>query len=74
MIIEKMITVAAVSAFGGVLADALAPDNISTTFIGVCATVLLFVVKELITLNNRMSKLESKIDSAIPNNVKSSST
>lgn len=61
-----MVIVAATSAVGGVLAEALAPDNISTTFIGICATVLLFVVKELIVLNNRMSKLESKIDNVLP--------
>ena len=65
MIIEKMLAIAATSVIGGVLAEAFAPDNISTTFIGICATILLFVVKELLTLTNRISKIETKLDNIL---------
>lgn len=57
-----MVVVAATSVVGGFLAEVLHPDSISTTFIGICATVLLFVVKELITISSRLSKVEQKLD------------
>lgn len=69
MIIEKILLVSSTTLLGGMVATALQPDNISTTFVGVCATVLLWVVKELNGLSSRIAKLEQKVDDRL-NDVK----
>ncbi len=62
MIIEKILLVSGTTLLGGLVATAVQPDNISTTFVGICATVLLWVIKELNGLSSRISKLEQKMD------------
>lgn len=62
MILEKLLLVSSTTFLGGLVATAIQPDNISTTFVGVCATVLLWVVKELNGLSSRIAKLEQKVD------------
>ncbi len=69
MIIEKILLVSGTSLLGGLVATAIQPDNISTTFVGICATVLLWVIKELNGLSSRIAKLEQKVDDKL-NDVK----
>jgi len=64
MIIEKMIVVAATSALGGgLLAEVMKQyDSVSVGLLGICVTILLFVVKELMGIKDRLSKLEQKVE------------
>ena len=64
MIIEKMLGVIATSAIsGGILAEVVkSADGISTGLLGICVTILLFVVKELMGIKDRLSKLEQKVE------------
>lgn len=64
MIIEKMLVVAATSALGGgILAEVIkSADGLSTGLLGICVTILLFVVKELMGIKDRLSKLEQKVE------------
>lgn len=62
MILEKTFLICTTTILGGLTASAIQPDSVSTTFIGVCATILLWVVKELNGLSSRIAKLEQKVD------------
>jgi len=64
MIIEKMLGVIATSAIsGGLFAEVMrSTDGLSTGLLGICVTILLFVVKELMGIKDRLSKLEQKVE------------
>lgn len=59
-----MLVVAATSALGGgILAEVIkSADGLSTGLLGICVTILLFVVKELMGIKDRLSKLEQKVE------------